>query len=205
MHYFSHHHGPPFCKHPEIPILSMKAACDIFYGIYGERERSSIIASLLGRLDFHALSITLLATTVSHNRWDSDRLATEWRTQRAQVLQTDHNKSLAATIQLWLASPGFQSLGSDARDSWDLLLFFPKVSMKNTSTGFSPPSLTERTSFTNSVFFLYPTGAAASSLCWRQFETTLVPKIRNRRRSSARPGIVTSAGCRFILVLVSLG
>jgi tetratricopeptide (TPR) repeat protein len=123
---------PPRCKRPEIPTLSMEAACDIFYDIYGDRGRSSIISNLLERLGFHALSITLLATAASHNAWDYDRLATEWETQRAQVLQTDHNKSLAAAIELSLRSPTFRSLGSNARDLLAAVAFFPQgINEKN--------------------------------------------------------------------------
>jgi tetratricopeptide (TPR) repeat protein len=117
---------PPRCKRPEIPRLSLEAACNIFYGIYGDDGRSNIISGLLRRLDFHALSITLLATTASHNAWDYDRLAEEWDTQRSQVLQTHHNKSLAATIELSLASPTFHSLGPDARDLLAVVAFFPQ-------------------------------------------------------------------------------
>ena len=58
---------PRHCRRPVIPVLSMEAACDIFYNIYDGGGRSVIIDSLLQRLDFHALSITLLATTASHN------------------------------------------------------------------------------------------------------------------------------------------
>jgi tetratricopeptide (TPR) repeat protein len=117
---------PPRCKRPEIPTLSMDAACDIFYDIYSDCGRSSIINDLLERLDFHALSITLLATTASHNAWDYDRLAKEWDTQRAQVLQTGYNKSLAATIELSLSSPTFRSLGPDVRDLLGVIAFFPR-------------------------------------------------------------------------------
>ena len=117
---------PPRCERPEIPTLSMEAACDIFYGIYRNIRRSNIISNLLGRLDFHALSITLLATTASQNAWDYERLAEEWDTQRARVLQTHHNKSLAATIELSLTSPTFQSFGSDARDLLGVIAFFPQ-------------------------------------------------------------------------------
>jgi tetratricopeptide (TPR) repeat protein len=117
---------PPRCKRPEIPTLSMEAACNIFYGIYGDDGRSNIINDLLGRLDYHALSITLLATTASHNGWDYDRLTKEWDTQRAQVLQIRRKKSLAVTIELSLSSLTFDSLGPDARDLLGVVAFFPQ-------------------------------------------------------------------------------
>ena len=61
---------PPRCARLEIPTLSMEAACEIFYDIYGDHDgRSDTINDLLRRLDFHALSITLLATAALHNDW----------------------------------------------------------------------------------------------------------------------------------------
>jgi hypothetical protein len=132
----------------------MEAACEIFHGIYGDGGRSTIINDLLEHLDFHALSITLLATSALQNAWDYGRLAKEWDTQRARVLQTDHNKSLATTIELSLASPTFRSLGSDARDLLEVIAFSLKGSTRDTSTGYSPPYPTQRTSSTKSVFFL---------------------------------------------------
>jgi tetratricopeptide (TPR) repeat protein len=117
---------PRYCKRPVIPTLSIEAARDIFYGIYGNYRQSGIIDDLLERLDFHALSITLLATTASHNAWDYKRLATEWDTQRTQVLHTDYNESLAATIELSLASPTFGKLGPNARDLLGVVAFFPQ-------------------------------------------------------------------------------
>jgi tetratricopeptide (TPR) repeat protein len=124
---------PTRCKRPEIPTLSMEAARDIFYGTYGDSGKpSSVIDNLLKRLDFHALSIKLLATTASHNAWDHDRLAEEWDAQRAQVLRTDYNESLAVTIELSLSSPTFLDLGPDARDLLRVIAFFPQgVNEKN--------------------------------------------------------------------------
>ena len=123
---------PPYCKHPEIPTLSMEAACDIFYSIYNNRGRSNIINGLLHRLDFHALSITLLATTASYHAWDHNRVAQEWDAQRAQVFQTVYNESLAATIELSLSSPTFLSLGTNTRDLLEVAAFFPQgINEKN--------------------------------------------------------------------------
>ena len=117
---------PRHCKRPRIPTLSMESACDIFYGIYDDGGTSEIVNDLLRRLDFHALSITLLATTASHNGWGYARLVKEWDTHRAQVLRTDYNESLAATIELSLASPTFQKLGPDARGLLGVVAFFPQ-------------------------------------------------------------------------------
>jgi tetratricopeptide (TPR) repeat protein len=117
---------PPHCKRIVIPTLSMKAACDIFYAIYDDGGRSDIVTGLLQQLDFHALSVELLATTASHNVWDYNRLAQEWDARRTQVLRTDFNKSLAATVELSLNSPMFRRLGPDARDLLGVIAFFPQ-------------------------------------------------------------------------------
>ena len=123
---------PQPCKRLVVPTLSAEAACDTFYNIYNDSGRSDIIDDLLQRLDYHALSITLLATTAFQNMWDHDELVKEWDTHRAQVLRTDHNYSLAATIELSLTSPTFQKLGGNARELLGVVAFFPQgVDKKN--------------------------------------------------------------------------
>ena len=127
---------PPHCKKPTIPTLSEETACAIFYSIYDNGHQSDVIRNLLKQLDYHALSITLLATTASNNMWDHDHLANEWGVHHIHVLegdynQTDHNKSLAATIELSLTSPTFQTLGPSARDFLSAMAFFPQGVDKN--------------------------------------------------------------------------
>ena len=117
---------PPHCQRLTIPTLSMESACDIFYSIYDTDQRSDIINDLIRQLDFHALSITLLATTASHNMWDHNRLAKEWDEHQVRVLRADYNKSLAKTIELSLASPTFCKLDPDARDLLGIIAFFPQ-------------------------------------------------------------------------------
>ena len=117
---------PPNCKRPIIPALTMESACDIFYDIYDNSGRSDTIRDLIQQLDFHALSITLLATTAGQNMWDHNRLAKEWGAHRARVLRTDRNESLEAAIELSLASPTFCKLGPIAREVLGIVAFFPQ-------------------------------------------------------------------------------
>jgi len=118
---------PPTRGTLNIPTLSMEAAHDTFYHIYNEsRGRSDPVNDILEQLDFHPLSVTLLATVAHHNRWDTVRLAEEWERKRTDILCTHHNESLATTIELSLTSPMFQGLGPSARGLLEVIAFFPQ-------------------------------------------------------------------------------
>ena len=134
---------PPDYKHIDVPTLSMDAARDTFYRIYDNCEPADPINSILKQLDFHPLSITLLATVARQNRWDLKELDEEWRERRTKVLEAEHSSSLAATIELSLASPLFRQLGPDARSLLEVVAFFPQgVGKKNLEWLF--PTISDR-------------------------------------------------------------
>ena len=140
---------PPDCETLDVPTLPAEAARDAFYRIYKNSERSDLVNNILEHLDFHPLSTTLLATIAHHNKWDANRLAVEWDRRRIDILRTQHNRSLATTIELSLASPMFQELGPDARELLGVIAFFPQGINENNLEWLFPTTSNRAKAFDN--------------------------------------------------------
>ncbi|KAF5368715.1 hypothetical protein D9615_010318 [Tricholomella constricta] len=106
-------------KRVEVPALDEIAACAAFEAIYPLPMKPSILSPLLSALDFHPLSINLLAQAAAQNRWSVEELIAAWdRTKaqaqaRARLLENGGGKfnSIAATVELSLDSPSLKKLG----------------------------------------------------------------------------------------------
>ncbi|KAG0693020.1 P-loop containing nucleoside triphosphate hydrolase protein [Suillus ampliporus] len=115
----------------DIPPLDLSSAQDAFFRIYRQASRSTAeeeIAALLEALDFHPLSINLLANAAQQNSWSPRMLLKRWKDRDSKV--PDHGKgklqSLSYTMGLSLSSPSIQNLGKDGRRALATIAFLPQ-------------------------------------------------------------------------------
>ena len=108
----------------EVPTLSGGDARDAFYGLC-HLSRSSVIDGLIGRLDFHPLSINLLANFVRENNWDESTFLKAWDDGETGGLETLYHQTLRDAVEPSFRSPTIQNLGTTAREALNGIAAFP--------------------------------------------------------------------------------
>ncbi|KAG9309690.1 hypothetical protein JVU11DRAFT_10363 [Chiua virens] len=113
--------------HFDIPPLEREPARLSFREIYHNEISDKEIDKLLAAIDFHPLSISILAYTARENRWSAKVLSDRWNSQRSELLQSGDGKdNLEFTIRLSLESPSVKALGHDALRVLRIIAFFPQ-------------------------------------------------------------------------------
>ena len=114
----------PDFRHVEVSTLPQNVARGVFYGHCG-LGRSAAIDGLLAELDFHPLSITLLAAAVSNHEWDEPALLEAWENGKTNTFDAHGFQSLQYTIESVLLTPTIQELGSVVRKTLEAIAAFP--------------------------------------------------------------------------------
>ena len=104
----------------EVPIPPEGDARDAFYNLCN-LGKSSAVDDLIARLDFHPLSINLLARSVRENGWDEPALLTAWDDDQTSVLKTSYYNGLKDAVDLSFRCPTIQDLGTTARDTLEAI------------------------------------------------------------------------------------
>ncbi|KAG2079897.1 hypothetical protein BD769DRAFT_1741610, partial [Suillus cothurnatus] len=115
----------------DIPPLDLGSAEAAFFRIYQHASRNEAkegVKGLLNELDFHPLSINILANVAQQNRWSPTTLLKKWNDRHSKVLDGSKGKphSLSDTMQLSLSSPSVQDLGKDGLRTLAVIAFLPQ-------------------------------------------------------------------------------
>ena len=108
----------------EVPIPSEDDAQDTFHSLCN-LSRSPAIGNLIAKLDFHPLSIHMLASCARENNWDEPMLLRALDEGRTSTLKESYHQSLKDAVELSFRSPTIQNLGTAARGALDAIAAFP--------------------------------------------------------------------------------
>ena len=129
-------------KKLEVPRLDAHPAYELFTMIFQREisESRSTLECILSVVDYHPLSISLLAHVAEVNDWSIEELSERWNAQRSQLLNAGHGKdyNLAESIELSLGSPCIRLYGDDVQRVLRIIAFFPQgLPRKNLKRMFS--------------------------------------------------------------------
>ena len=114
----------PDFRHIEVPTLSADGARDAFHSCCC-LGRSGVVDNILAELDFHPLSIDLLAGVVRENGWNEAKLLGTWNYGKTNILKVTGRQSLEDNIISILSAPTIRELGTIALEALEALAAFP--------------------------------------------------------------------------------
>jgi len=194
--------GIPDFRHLEVSTLPADGAQNGFYTRCSLR-RSSVVDELLAKLDFHPLSIELLAIAVCENDWEERTLLKAWGDGGTSILKASGRQSLEDNIRSILLTPTIQELGATARETLRAIAGFPdgvkEVKLENMF-----PRISEIGDAVNALCkfsLMYRQDGLVKMLSPFRFyflESTFTAEdIQHTRRDSAKKGLC-SLSCSFV-------
>ena len=114
----------PHFRRIKVPTLSADDARNIFHSVC-HLGRSVAIEKLLAELDFHPLSIDLLASAVRENDWDEPAMLKAWNDGKTSILEASGRQSLEDNIRSILDTPTIRALEAAALETLEALAAFP--------------------------------------------------------------------------------
>lgn len=123
-----------------VPALDGSSARRAFTAIYHADISPATIDKLLSALDFHPLSINLLAQAAVRSEWSPQELEDLWGREKTRLLYsgTGKTQSLEATIELSLNSPSIKRLGDVVRHFLQVVALLPQGVDRNKLTALFP-------------------------------------------------------------------
>jgi len=94
------------CKRITVLGISMDAACDAFSAVYKIAAINDTIKAIFTALDYHPLSINILANAAMMNEWGPEEIDEAWSEQKTGVLENANDKyrSLRAATEISIVS-----------------------------------------------------------------------------------------------------
>ena len=108
----------------KVSTPSEDGARDTFYSLCN-LGRSSAVNDLIRKLDFHPLSINLLASSVRENDWDEPMLLKAWGDDQMNALGASYHQRLKDAMESMFRSPTIQNLGTTGRFVLEAVAAFP--------------------------------------------------------------------------------
>jgi len=118
------------CSRVLVSGLSLGAACAAFALVYRLAPIDETIQRILTALDYHPLSINILANAAVINQWTPIQLETAWNKERSRLLLSDVTKSkhgnLQISIELSITCPVFEETRDAALELLRAAAFLPQ-------------------------------------------------------------------------------
>ena len=109
----------------EVPTLSQDSARDAFYSLC-HLGRSPAVDDIITQLDFHPLSIDLLAGCVRENSWDEPTLLKTWSNDQTGALKIGYHRKLKDAMEPALRSPTIVMHGTIVLDVLETIAASPR-------------------------------------------------------------------------------